>query len=65
MELLVRVAGCKFKGQGDCNTYSKALRMVIEQINRYFTPYPIQMFRDQLLWTRDVNLVLDANRNPI
>ena len=65
LELLVRIAGCKYKGQGSCNTYSQALRQIIDQINLHYTPYPIQMFRDQLLWTRDVNLILDANRKPI
>ena len=28
-------------------------------------PYPIILFREQVLWTRDVNLVLDANQAPL
>lgn len=35
---------------------------MIERLQENFEPHPWQIFRDQLLWTREVNLILDANK---
>lgn len=61
-EILVRVAHVKYKETGICSTYADALQMLLkENIFKYANPEPWQEFRDEELWTLDVNDIFEAN----
>ena len=64
-ECLVRIADCKYCKPKVVGTISEAFAKLIDRLQDKYQPYPIQMFREQLLWTREVNLVLDANKDAI
>lgn len=62
MEILVRLAQFKFVNSGVCSTYEEAMQKLLEEhIFPYANPEPWQEFRDELLWTIDVNDVLEVN----
>ena len=61
-EILLRVASAKFKETGIVNTYHEALEKLLkEHIIPYAKPERWQAFRDEELWTLDVNDVFEAN----
>ncbi len=65
-ETMVRVANCKYKQPGITQTVAEALEMLIETIKQnQEIGQPSQLFRDELLWTRECNLTLDANLKGI
>ena len=65
-EVLVRIAGQKFKEQKICDNYLDAFEKFLkEHLLKYARVEPWQEFRDEVLWTRDVNLVLDANKEGL
>ena len=62
LEILVRLAQAKFKETGLCSTFEESMtRLLDEFIFPLANPEPWQEFRDELLWTLDVNDVLEAN----
>ena len=62
LEILVRLAQFKFVNSGVCSTYEEAMQKLLEEhIFPYANPEPWQEFRDELLWTIDVNDVLEVN----
>jgi hypothetical protein len=65
-ECLVRVANCKYRQSGGAIlTLGVALTNLIEQIKYKFKLELSHPFRKDFLWTRDVNLSLDANKKGI
>lgn len=61
-EILVRVAQFKFKDPGICPTYAEGLtKLLNENIFPNALPDRWQEFRDEELWTMDVNDILEAN----
>eukprot|EP00347_Sterkiella_histriomuscorum_P002614 403367462 len=65
-EILVRIAQSKFKDPGICPTYAEGLNKLLnEHIFPYSKPDPWQEFRDEELWTMDVNDVMEANLEGI
>ncbi|CDW81533.1 UNKNOWN [Stylonychia lemnae] len=61
-EVLVRIAGQKFKESRLVATYSEALtKLLKEHVISKTQRLPWQSFRDKYLWVRDVNLVFDQN----
>lgn len=61
-EILLRMANFKFKEQGICETYSEALEKLLkENVFPNYKIHPWQEFRDNELWTVDVNDVFEAN----
>ena len=65
-EILVRIAGQKFKETNLAQTYNESLEKLLENnILKYSLALPWQEFRDEELWVRDVNLVLDANMDAL
>jgi len=62
LEILVRLANNKFKETGVCATYEEAVKKLLEEhVLPLANPEPWQEFRDELLWTIEVNDVLEAN----
>lgn len=62
LEILVRLANNKFKETGVCATYEEAFNKLLEEhVLPLANPEPWQEFRDELLWTVEVNDVLEAN----
>ena len=62
LEILVRLADAKFVQTKKIKSVSEATKVLIEDyIMKNFTPEPWQKFRDEQLWTIDVNDVLEAN----
>ena len=61
-EILVRIAGAKFRDRGISKTYSESLLMLLEN---YVLPYcktlKWQEFRDHELWCLEVNDTYEAN----
>ena len=62
LEILVRLAGAKFKDIGVCNTYRESMDILLnEHIIPFMKVEPWQEFRDADLWTLEVNDILDSN----
>lgn len=62
LEIILRLAQSKYKETGICATYEEAMSKLLEEhIFPYANPDPWQEFRDELLWTIDVNDVLEVN----
>ncbi len=61
-ESLVRIAQQKYKEQGAAATFRDALQMLLsENVMKYGAPEPWQAFRDEELWSLDVNDLIEAN----
>lgn len=65
MEILLRVASSKYK-EFALNGHTVTLRdafekLIIEKLKPNLLPAPWQSFRDEELWTREVNLVYYDN----
>jgi len=62
LEILARLAHSKFVETKICPTYEEAMTKLLEEhIFPHANPEPWQEFRDELLWTIDVNDVLEVN----
>ena len=62
LEILVRLANIKFIETKKIKRFDEATRHLIEDyIMPNYTPYPCQSFRDEQLWTIEVNDILEAN----
>lgn len=56
------MGNAKYRETGIVQTYPQALeKLIIEKIIPFFKPDPWQGFRDEQLWTIDVNDILEAN----
>jgi len=65
-EILIRIAGVKFKDTRMCATYPEALEKLMEEYILKFAYNPSwQEFRDEELWTLEVNDLLEANLEGI
>eukprot|EP00347_Sterkiella_histriomuscorum_P008584 403344534 len=65
-EILVRIAGQKFKETNLAQTFNESLEKLLENnILKYSLALPWQEFRDEELWVKDVNLVFDANMDAL
>ena len=65
-ELLVRISNFKYRETGVCESYSTALeKLITENILPHAQQEPWQKFRDDVLWTIDVNDILEANLENI
>lgn len=61
-ELLVRIASSKYRETGQVKSYSEALeKLIAEKLIPLAQPEPWQAFRDNQLWTIEVNDILEAN----
>ena len=61
-EIIVRMAGIKYKESGKCETYAQAVKMLIEDdLMTYFNVNKWQHWRETQLWTLDVNDLFEAN----
>ena len=61
-EILLRVANVKYRETGICGTYSEALdKLIKENVYANYKAHPWQEFRDEELWTVEVNDVFEAN----
>lgn len=61
-ESLVRVALARYKESGEVDTFTEALKLLIEdKMLKLANPEPWQIFRDEELWTLDVNDVMETN----
>ena len=57
-EILLRLVGARFKDPGITNTYAEGF----EKLRHYLVQrHPWQEFRDERLWTLEVNDVMEAN----
>ena len=69
MEMLIRVANCKYKEyaiNGNSVTLRDAFeRLIIEKLKPNLLTAPWQSFRDEELWTREVNLVFQDNADGL
>eukprot|EP00347_Sterkiella_histriomuscorum_P012154 403369687 len=62
LEILVRIAGAKYKETGITKTYSEALQMLLENhVLPHCQGLKWQEFRDEELWCLEVNDTLEAN----
>jgi len=62
LEILCRIANAKFKETGICGSHSESLKKLLdEHILPNANPSPWQEFRDEQLWTMEVNDTLEAN----
>lgn len=61
----MRVAGCAYKQQGLATSWNESLSMLIYKIKTLYQFDAQQEFRDKLLYTREVNLTLDANKEGL
>jgi hypothetical protein len=62
-EILVRIANLKYRETGQAQTYAEAFEKMLEWniMGKYDMPCAWQAFRDQELWTMDVNDTMEAN----
>ena len=61
-ELLVRISDLKYRQAGKTLTFSSGLQALItEHVLPYAKVFPWQSFRQEQLWTIDVNDLLEAN----
>jgi hypothetical protein len=59
---LVRLAQAKFKETGICSNYEDSVNKLLEEhVLPLANPEPWQEWRDELLWTIDVNDVMEVN----
>ena len=66
LEYLTRVSNFKYVQTGVVKTINEALKIVIEDyLKPNFHPLPWQAFRDEELWTIDVNDVFETNLDGI
>ena len=66
LEIIARLAHSKYKETGICSTYEESMQKLCEEhIFPLANPEPWQEFRDELLWTIDVNDVLEVNLEGI
>ena len=62
LEILVRLAQSKYKETGICSTYEDSVQKLLEEhVFPNSNPDSWQEFRDDYLWTIEVNDVLEAN----
>jgi NLR family CARD domain-containing protein 3 len=62
LECLIRLGGVKYKDSGKVNTYNEALDLLMtEDVYPHCPPIKWQQFRDEELWTIEVNDILEAN----
>lgn len=62
IEILVRIAGAKYKDPGITSTYAEGVRRLIsEHLIPLANQLEWQEFRDRELWCLEVNDILDAN----
>ena len=66
MEYIVRLAAFKYVATGALKTYHEAVQLVLDGfIKPNFKPMPWQQFRDDELWTLEVNDVFETNLDGI
>jgi len=62
LEILARLAQSKYKETGICPTYEDSMiKLLEEHVLPLANPEPWQEWRDEFLWTIDVNDVLETN----
>ena len=62
LEIIVRLAAEKYKGPGIVETFHEGVTIILKEcIFKNFHPEPWQEFRDEHLWTLDVNDLFEAN----
>ena len=57
-EILLRIVGARFKDPGYANSYAEGFEKLIPYLVQ---KHPWQEFRDEKLWTLEVNDVMEAN----
>ena len=66
MEYIVRLAAFKYIASGTVKTYLEAVQLVLDRyIKPNFKPMSWQLFRDEELWTLEVNDVFETNLEGI
>lgn len=66
IEYLVRLSAFKFINSGICSTFYESVKKVIEDYMKpNFHPMPWQKFRDEELWTLEVNDVFETNLDGV
>lgn len=62
LEILVRIAGAKYKDTGLCKTYGEGLKMLLDNhILPQCSNIKWQEFRDDELWCLEINDTLEVN----
>ena len=65
-EIIVRMAGAKYKDWGKWESYAQAVRTIIEEdFFQFFSISKWQDFREKELWSLDVNDILNANLDAL
>ena len=66
-EILVRIANVKYRESGQASTYAEAFEKLLSWniFNKYDMPCSWQGFRENELWTLEVNDTLEANLGPL
>ena len=65
LEIIVRLAGEKYKNPGVCGTFAESLSKLLNECIYTYTPDPWQEFRDEQLWTLEVTDVFEFNMEGI
>ena len=65
-EIVVRMAGAKYKDWGKWESYSQAVKTIIEEdFMQFYSIAKWQEFREKDIWTLDVNDILSANLDAL
>jgi len=65
LEIMIRVANCKYRESGRADSYSGSLKIMLESIIPKFSCRPWQDFRDAELWTTKIDKLLEANKDSL
>ena len=65
-EIVVRMAGAKYKDWGKCDSYAQAVKSIIEDnFMQFYSIFKWQEFREREIWTLEINDVLNANLDAL
>lgn len=65
LEILIRIANTKYRESGKADTFSEALEMMLNSVLANFKAKPWQIFRDDQLWTNEVDALFSVNLDLI
>ena len=61
LEIMIRISSAKYRETGRTSTCHEALKIMLEGVIEKHETKPWQEFRDETLWTHEVEAVLKAN----
>ena len=61
LEIMIRISNAKYRETDRASSYHEALEMLLESMIKKYETKPWQEFRDEELWTHEVDRVFKAN----